>query len=399
MRDRCFRPGEPSVSASSATLPERLGLAPFRQAFPWYGPDLQTLRDSLCPPRGLSIQADRLLIPLPRGGQLLALLSTPAAASPIQGLVLLVHGLGSHGDTSSLIRLSRLLLDHRLAVLRLNLRGAGAGRDLAAGSYAAACSSDLLPAFHLAHQLASDLGSPGQPLPVLGNGLSLGGTILLNAIAAAIRQGQPHLQALACVSSPLDLQACSGRIGAARNHLYERWLVAQLRRLVLADGVGLSSVERLHLCGADPPRSIRAFDAAITAPGWRPRSTHPPRHGPSGARWLGELPGLPPTLLLQALDDPWVPAAGALAFSQLHSPPNLAALPPQAAVDVNPAAMASGQVASGPGSAGARALEVCITRHGGHNGFHAAGDSRDGRWSDRLTARWLLERSQARRPH
>ena len=49
-------------------------------------------------------------------------------------LVLLVHGLGGSSDSVGVRRLAALLLQRGLAVLRLNLRGAGAGRALAAGS-------------------------------------------------------------------------------------------------------------------------------------------------------------------------------------------------------------------------------------------------------------------------
>ena len=62
---------------------------------------------------------------------------------------------------------------------------------------------------------------------------------------------------------------------------------------------------------------------------------------------------MPPTLLLQALDDPWVPASAAMDLAE--------GLPPEAGI------------------------RTLFTRKGGHNGFHGHG----GCWGDQLAAAWL----------
>jgi predicted alpha/beta-fold hydrolase len=84
---------------------------------------------------------------------------------------------------------------------------------------------------------------------------------------------------------------------------------------------------------------------------------------------------LPPSLLLHALDDPWVPAAPALSLATALSP----------ALNTP-----GGSAAPTPGAQSSR-LQLLITRNGGHNGFHGQGDGkqRPGCWGDRLTARWL----------
>ncbi|MFM7313373.1 MAG: alpha/beta hydrolase, partial [Cyanobium sp.] len=199
-----------------------------------------------------------------------------------------------------------------------------------------------------------------QPLPLAGAGLSLGGTILLNAQAAALQQGEPGLDALACISSPLDLQACTRQFERPRNILYQRWLVRRLRQLVLEDPAGLADAERRALSGPARPRSIRAFDALITAPRWGHASVDAYYAAASPLGWLTCAPELPPTLLLHASDDPWVPAGAAMGLNR------------------------SGALVEG--------LEVLLTRGGGHNGFHAPGDSPAGSWGDRLTGRWLRRR-------
>lgn len=284
------------------------------------------------------------MLPVGGGQALVALVDQPEGSEP-RGLVLLLHGLGGSSGGEALRRQALTLQSAGLAVWRLNLRGAGPGRIHAAGTYAARCDADLLPVLQQARAAAE-----GRPL--LAVGLSLGGTMLLNACLGSAGL----LDGLVCLSSPLDLAACAASIERPRNRLYLHWLLRRLRAQTLADPFGVTAAERLALAGPQRVRTIRAFDAAITAPRWGYASVE---HYYREASPLLRLrsPGattLPPTLLLQALDDPWVPAAAAR---------SLAAAPP-------------------PGVA------VVLSRHGGHNGFHGVGDG-PLRWADQLTLRWL----------
>jgi len=302
---------------------------------------------------------------------LLALLDLPGTQAPC-AVVLVLHGLGGGGDGVGPRRLALALQQASFAVLRLNLRGAGQGRPLARGTYAAQCSRDLAPVLRWARTWAEDLGAQaaGGALPLYGVGSSLGGTILLNACLdtpLVWEAGQPALDGLVCISSPLDLSACATQFERPRNAHYQRWLVERLRRQTLADPFGLSEADCRALSGVDRPRTIRAFDAAITAPRWGYASVAAYYAGASpGVRLVSGAP-LPPTLLLQAADDPWVPAGAALA---------LAAMPPE-------------RLPAG--------LEVVLPARGGHSGFHGVGDpSRSddlwGCWSDRLSVGWLRRR-------
>ncbi|MFM7229075.1 MAG: YheT family hydrolase [Cyanobacteriota bacterium] len=282
------------------------------------------------PRRTRDPQGRPLQLPLADGGALLAWHSP--LAQP-RALVVLLHGLGGDSDSPGVRRLAALLLDHDLAVLRLNLRGAGAGRPLAPGTYAAACNADMLPALREVRRLAAGT-------PLLAVGFSLGGTVLLNASLAEATL----LDGLACVSSPLDLAACIEAFEAPRNRLYHRWMLGRLRRQARQDPGELSDHEARVL---EHCRSLRQFDDALTAPRWG--------HANGAAYYaaaspLERLAGLTtPTLLLQAADDPWVPAT---ALRQLQPPPQ---------------------------------VQTLLTASGGHNGFH---DAR-GCWSDRLVLQWL----------
>ena len=371
-------------------LPTTLGMQPFQPRAPWLTSDLQTLRDSLRPVALPPDTGTPQTIPVGGGDQLLALLDRPLHGLEPLGLVLLLHGLGGSSEREGLRRMGLTLQHAGFAVLRLNMRGAGPGRSLARGTYAARCNSDVLPVLHRARELAAQLGAQAQSLPLLGMGISLGGTKLLNALladaaerrAAGLQAEGPLLDGLVCISSPLDLEACSRQIERPRNRIYQHWLLRRLVQQTLADPFGVSAAERAALEGLGPLgrlRSIRDFDAAITAPRWGYPDVETyyrrasPIHGlllelerdPATAR-LDRPSPLPPTLIVHAADDPWVPVG---ACQQLAR-----ALP------------AAGQP-----------LEVLITAQGGHNGFHARCDSRlcndprgvPGNWGDRLTARWF----------
>lgn len=321
---------------------------PFRQRWPWIGPDLQTIRDSVHPER---LPADRgrpWTVALPTGGSLLLLEDRPAPTQTLRGWVLVVHGLGGSSGRPGVRRLALTLQEQGFGVWRLNLRGAGQGRGLATGTYAAACNRDLLPVLAAARLRAAGL-------PLLGAGLSLGGTVLLNALL----EQSDGLYALACVSSPLDLDACARQIDAPRNRLYQKVLLRGLISQTLADRQPQTFAVPLRTL-----RSIRQFDAVVTAPRWGyPTVDHYYRQASPLPELLSGA-SFPPTLLLHALDDPWVPAASVLQL-QAQSPPW---------------------------------LDVCLPSQGGHNGFHAMANCSQavrGSWADSWIGRWLRAVSTA----
>jgi predicted alpha/beta-fold hydrolase len=346
-----------------------LGLGHFRPRAPWLNGDLQTLRDSFRPlPLPAAVGAP-LTIAVGGGDSLLALLDPADPAEPGDsrpaaplGLVLVLHGLAGDSERGGVRRVGHALQRAGFSVLRLNVRGAGAGRSLARGTDAASCSRDLLPVLRQARRLADGLAPGGRPL--LAVGLSLGGTRLLNGLLdAEAAPAVPLLDGLVCVSSPLDLLDCSRCIDRPRNRFYQHWLLRRMLRQTLADPFGLSENERQALAGRGPAgaiASIRAFDAAITAPRWGWPSVEAYYRGASPLWRLlragpSAAPPLPPTLVLHAEDDPWVPVAPSRRLAEARLP----------------------------------GVQVLLSPGGGHNGFHAVDDQPLACWSDRLTVRWL----------
>ncbi len=351
-----------------------IGLNYFRQRLPWIGGDLQTLRDTFRAEELPVETAKSIRIPveeLPGGslgsGYLLALLDLPPEKESIRGLVLMIHGLGGSSKRAGLRRMAILLQSSGFAVLRLNLRGADPGRHLAGGTYAAQCNSDLKQVFVIARDLCRSLEMntfiPKSSVPLLGVGISLGGTILLNACLEKCNQndrGKNLLDGLVCTSSPLDLLESSLSIERARNSIYQRWLLKRLIRQTLSDPFGISPAEKQSLVntykGNGPPKTIREFDSTITAPRWGYESVDSYYERASPLVHLSENHSLmPPTLILQSLDDPWVPVDGARKLS------------------LKLAKYSESKV------------KVLLTKKGGHNGFHGV----DGCWGDQLVVKWF----------
>jgi predicted alpha/beta-fold hydrolase len=333
--------------------------ASFQERWPWLGPDLQTLRDTVRPlalpaDRGEPISIDLDPISAGQGERLLALHDQPISGEA-RGLVLVLHGLGGSSGGLGVRRQALCLQQAGFAVLRLNLRGGGPGRALAAGTYAAWCNADVLPAVAKARTLAGSL-------PLFGVGLSLGGTILLNVL----REQPQALDGLVTVSSPLDLAACSQAIARPRNRIYQRWLLKRLVAQTLADPFGVTSQERQAMLIGGGPKTIRAFDAAITAPRWGYASVdhYYEEASPLASLLNDQQPSLAPRLLVHAADDLWVPVDGLQQLSSRLNP------------GFNPGVKPKG-------------LEVCIAARGGHNGFHGVGDPALGSWSDGLAGQWL----------
>ncbi|MEO3429803.1 alpha/beta fold hydrolase [Pelagibius sp. CAU 1746] len=272
----------------------------FRPRFPWFGGDLQTLRNFLLRPRHdldpwpaerveLAMRdgsGDRLAASLHRSG---------AASAP---LVVLIHGLTGCEDSTYLRASAAFWLARGRDVVRLNLRGAGPSRPLCAEQYHAGRSGDLRDALlALAVRPGLDLEA-GLYLV----GYSLGANMLLRFLAQEA-EAFPVVGAVS-VSAPIDLKATQRRLMQPRNWVYHRYLLNNMRREALAAPRGLSAEQRAAIRSAD---SVFAYDDQVVAP----------RNGFAGAddyyRRCSGLRFLPaiktPTLLLHAGDDPWIPSA------------------------------------------------------------------------------------------
>ncbi len=269
---------------------------PFVARAPWWGGDLQTLRNTFVRGRAdlTPWPGKRLALPMRDGSgdALAAALHRPMGAGG-RPLVVLVHGLTGCEDSAYIRASAARLLGAGHPVLRLNLRGAGPSRALCRLHYHAGRTQDLRDALA---GLDAALLDPG----IIAVGYSLGGNMLLKYLAEEGEAGPVRLAV--AVSAPIDLAATAARLGTPRNAFYKRHLLSDMKAETQGGAAEVSARERAAIQSA---RAIYEFDDRFSAP----------RNGFAGGddyyarcaagRALGAI--RVPTLLIHALDDPWVP--------------------------------------------------------------------------------------------
>lgn len=315
----------------------------FTPRAPWWGGDLQTLRNFIIRSRMRleTYPQERLALPLSDGSgdRLVGSLARPAPASGKRPLVVLIHGLSGCEDSFYVRRSARHLLGLGYSVLRLNLRGAGPSRPLCRLQYHAGRSEDLADAL-------ATLPAEFTQGDVVAIGYSLGANMLLKYLGEA--GAAAPLKAAISISAPLDLVASSRQLMRWRNAAYQQYLLRSMRAEALAPGADVTPAERRAIREA---RSIWEFDDRFSAPrnGFRSAEDYYVRN--ASGRFLDNI--AVPTLLIHALDDPWIPASPYMEYDWRTNPN----------------------------------LVVLLTESGGHVGFQ--GRDRRAAWHDLCTARFL----------
>jgi len=261
---------------------------------PWFGADLQTLRNRLRrapgPVRGAA--TERLAIATGDGDTLLARVHRPAGRRGPAAM--LVHGLGGCEDSAYMLATAQHLVDRGHAVVALNLRGAGPSRPLCRGQYHAGRTDDLRLALA---GLPGDLAAAGVVLV----GFSLGGNAVLKLMAEEGASPGPVLGAVT-VSAPVDLARAAVRLRAPRNAPYHAYLLNRMKAESLA---GTDDPEQHRVIRG--VRDIVGFDDRVVAPRSGFRGAWDYYMRASAGPLLGGIRR--PTVAIHAIDDPWIPAA------------------------------------------------------------------------------------------
>ncbi len=292
------------------------GFPAFRARAPWWGGDLQTLRNTLARRFGLddfAMPGTALDLPADDGsGDRLIGLLNEGAVERRRPLAVLVHGLTGCHESGYMVQTARYLSGLGYPVLRLNMRGAGPSAATCGQRYHAGRGQDIAAALR-----ALDPVLLGDGVVLVG--YSLGGSILLNFLAH--HAADFPVRAAAAVSAPIDLAAAADRILAPRNRLYHRYLLDRMK----LDWAGLmrNREERIALARI---ATIREFDDRLVAPpnGFGTADNYYAEC--SGKRVLGGL--LPPTLMIHAANDPWIPAASYDAVDWTANPALTHLMPP-----------------------------------------------------------------------
>ena len=248
------------------------------------GRHLHTIAANYLPSPGPELPWERLRLEL-EDGDALALRALPGRTGV---LVHLFHGLGGSADGHYLKRAAARFQAMGHAVLATNHRGAGEGAGWSRHSYHSGSTRDLAAVLRFGRARF-----PGHLQVAMGFSISA------NMLLLMLGQGGEDLPDRAiAVNPPVDLEACSRRLGQGLNRMYDQYFVHKLRR----------EVQRRPGAGALPATpSLRAFDAVYTAP----QGGFPSREAYYAQCSSGPLLGRiqVPTVILSALDDPFAPAA------------------------------------------------------------------------------------------
>ncbi len=278
---------------------------------PWFpGGHAQTIAGRYLGPHRPVVPARGEIVALPDGDRLSALDSTPESWRAGDPAAVLAHGLASSAEAPYVLRMARRLLDLGVRVVRMNLRGAGAGFGLARGTYHAGKTEDVRA---VVDRLAES--AAGSPIAVVG--FSLGANLALKLAAEASRPDYAgaRLDCVVAANPPVDLSVCCRAMRLRSNRLYDRsftrWLRAETRRLH-------ARFPELGPAGIDGVGSVYEFDDVYTAPrnGFKDAEDYYRRNSSGPLIESIAVPGL----VVHAADDPFIPAS---AFESVRFPSNV----------------------------------------------------------------------------
>ncbi len=216
------------------------------------------------------------------------------AGAPIATLV---HGLGGGFESKYLRGLAGRLEALGWRVALLQLRGGGAEPNRLARSYHHGDTRDL-------RWLWRQLRQREPSTPIAAVGWSLGGNLLLRALYEEGAES-PVRQAVAA-SVPFSLRDCAEHMQRGFARVYQRHLLAGLRAIVRRKHATYPLPDAIDVAAALAATSFVDFDAAFTAPlnGFEDALDYYERT--SCGAILGRIST--PTLIVQAQDDPFMPA-------------------------------------------------------------------------------------------
>ncbi|KAJ2713719.1 hypothetical protein H4R19_002105 [Coemansia spiralis] len=252
-------------------------------------------------------------------------------AETMQPIAVVVPGVGGSAYEYHI----RALVKHlatgtrsNLRVVVVNHRGSGRTPLTSARLYNAYDTRDVADVLgHLAQRFPR--------APLVGVGVSMGGNLLTRYLGEA--QERALLTAAVVVSCPFDMELAGRAIdrpGLLNDHLFQRQLVATLKRLLVRHRELLTTTafdfDAMMRCGR-----LSEIDTLVTAKLYGFKDCWEYYRAASSGPWVASIRR--PFLAINALDDPMAPAAGI----------------PMAAFAANPHTAAA------------------LLAHGGHIGFYA----------------------------
>lgn len=286
---------------------------PFHPAWWLPGPHLQTMAGKFLRTKAVP-GLTRERVPTPDGDFLD--LDWMPELDPSAPIALVLHGLEGHTRRGYVLEAFLALEAHGFRAVGLNFRGCSEEMNRTARFYHSGETEDIGLVVDLLRERFRDRF-------IAAIGFSLGGNALLKLLGERGAEGRAGLAAAVAVSVPYDLAAGADALGSGFiAGFYTRYFVRSLQRKVRAKQELLADLLDLNAVAA--ARTLRAFDEAATAPlhGFGDADEYYRESSATG--FLSRI--RTPTLLLHALDDPFLPSA-ALPRAALHDNPHLTFVP------------------------------------------------------------------------
>lgn len=263
----------------------------------WRGQDLQTLKNFIVPPILPALMKScekKMVFPMLDGtGDCLTGVLTVSTSHPNKPFVILIHGLSGSEESAYMIASAAHWFSCGYPVLRLNLRGSIPTQPCYQ-TYHAGRDEDL--AVVLDHLSQESFSKNGFVLI----GFSLGGNMLMKFLAQYGKNY--HLKAAITVSAPIDLAKTSQRFLKFRNRVYHWWILRHVKFEAL-NVLKLKTQDRKKISKV---RTIYELDDLFTAPRNGFKGADDYYQNCSGINFLKDIQV--PTLVVHALDDPWIPS-------------------------------------------------------------------------------------------
>lgn len=271
----------------------------------------------------------------------------PEAVRAERLTIILVHGLEGSSRSQYVVGNANKMWRAGCNVVRMNMRNCGGTESLSPTLYHSGMSGDVAA-------VMTSLTARYRLRAVALVGYSMGGNLVLKLAGELGSTAPAMLRAVVGVSPALDLGASADALHEPLNRVYERHflraLIRHYRRKVMLFPQAYDAAR------ADGLRSLRDFDDRITALYGGFASAEDYYYRAAAARVLSRI--AVPTLILHALDDPFV-----------RITPESCAL-----VSANPS------------------IQLIETAHGGHCAFlgRPVPPDNDGYWAESTLLRFLL---------
>lgn len=267
----------------------------------------------------------------------------PANALPGAPVVLLIHGLSGSYESTYMRRMAQRLTARGYTTFRMDMRGCGAGEDLARRPTHCGRSGDVAAAIEFIAQLHPQA-------PLLTVGYSMGGTLALNMLADAGATRIGNLERTLVICPPVNLFSVQQQLRTRLGRAYDSFFVKSLWQQITKRWLRFPDMKPQ----APPPlpKKLEEINEWVIAPsgGFKDASDYYAQTQPGPK--LASIKQ--PTMIIVAKDDPIVPTPPLLEYPVSDS------------------------------------VETHIVNGGGHLGFLAArnGDP-DIRWLDWRIIDWI----------